>query len=67
MATDNSVKAQIEALKIRIENQLQEVLNDFKKDLSGSLSKFQQGGSLSSTLHKIQEKSPKIMTQITHT
>ena len=52
MATDNSVKAQMEALEIRIENRLQEVLNDFKKDLLGSLSKFQQGGSSSSTLHR---------------
>ena len=52
MATDNSVKAQMEALEIRIENRLQEVLNDFKKDLLGSLSKFQEGGSSSSTLHR---------------
>ena len=52
MGTDNSVKAQMEALEIRIENRLQEVLNDFKKDLLGSLSKFQQGGSSSSTLHR---------------
>ena len=51
MAIDNSVKAQMEALEIRIENRLQ-VLNDFKKDLLGSLSKFQQGGSSSSTLYK---------------
>ena len=52
MATDNSVKAQMEALKIRIENRLQEVLNDFKKKLLGSLSKFQQCGSSSSILHR---------------
>ena len=42
----------MEALEIRIENRLQEVLNDFKEDLLGSLSKFQQNGSLSSTLHR---------------
>ena len=55
MATDNSVKAQMEALEIRIENRLQEVLNDFKKDLLGSLSKFQQGGSSSSMLHRSED------------
>ena len=41
MATDNSVKAQMEALEIRIENWLQETLNNFKKSLSESLIKFQ--------------------------
>ena len=52
MATDNSVKAQMEALEIRIENRLQETLNDFKKSLLESLSKFQQNGGSSSTLHR---------------
>ncbi|THU54543.1 hypothetical protein C4D60_Mb10t26210 [Musa balbisiana] len=52
MATDNSVKTQMEALEIRIENRLQETLNDFRKDLLESLSKFQQCGSSSSTLHR---------------
>ena len=41
MATDNLVKAQIEALEIRIENQLQETLNDFKESLLESFNKFQ--------------------------
>ena len=45
----------MEALEIRIENRLQEVLNDFKKDLLGSLSKFQQGGSSSSMLHRFED------------
>ena len=52
MTTDNSVKAQMEALEIRIENRLQETLNDFKKSLLESLNKFQQNGGLSFTLHR---------------
>ena len=31
MATDNSMKAHMEALEIRIENRLYETLNNFKK------------------------------------
>ena len=52
MAIDNSVKAQMEALEIRIENRLQETLNDFKKSILESLSKFQQNGGSSFTLHR---------------
>ena len=52
MATDNLMKAQMEALEIRIENRLQETLNDFKKSLLESLSKFQQNGGSSSTLYR---------------
>ena len=52
MATDNSVKAQMEVLEIRIENRLRETLNDFKKSLLESLSKFQQNGGSSSMLHR---------------
>ncbi|THU47660.1 hypothetical protein C4D60_Mb09t17960 [Musa balbisiana] len=52
MATDNTVKAQMETWEIRIENRLQETLNDFKKSLLESLSKFQQDRGSSSSLHR---------------
>lgn len=46
MATDNSIKAQLEALEVRIENRLQETLNDFRKSLFENFNKFQQNESL---------------------
>ena len=50
----------MEALEIKIENRLQETLNDFKKSLLESLNKFQQNGGSSSTLHRYEntEKGP---------
>ena len=40
MATDNSMKAQLEALEVRIENRLQETLNDFRKSLFENFNKM---------------------------
>ena len=43
----------MEAWEIRIENRLQETLNDFKKSQLESLNKFQQDGSSSSMLNRL--------------
>ncbi|RWV83547.1 hypothetical protein GW17_00054828, partial [Ensete ventricosum] len=56
MATNNLIKPQLEALETRIENRLEEILNEFKRGLLKNFSKQQQDQSLSLALNRSRYK-----------